>query len=235
MVECSIRTDILSCHLVVQHVHQRSNKNREQGNPPANQSHQDDSDHVISNEETVSNENVSNDDVTNLVVSRHGDDVTDGSVTTVSSGNVDVVTISNSGVANNNDNVAVSNNNDVSADSSIILALKEQEYLETISNLKRTIEVLSIKEKRLLNDLAELKDKYKSLEDSNLQKTDSISNERDQYRIERDELQREVDNVAHVTSLSGHQQGANVSLSPTPNDDRWQPVDHNDIKVISCC
>jgi len=206
-----------------------SNRNREQGYPPSH--HDNDSDHVISNENTITNGTnggvaiSDDDDVTNLNITN--DDV-------ATSDNINVA-ISNSDTANYNSSTAIGNvatsniNNDITADSD--MTNKEQEYHTIISNMKRTIEMLSIKEKQLLNDLAELKNKYKLLEDTTSHRIDSICSEREHYKMERDELQRKINNTTSVKLLPDSQQITNVPQPHTPSGDTWKPINHSDVKV----
>lgn len=218
----------------VQHVYKRmSNKNRRQGNPPSHQSHDDDVDHVISNEEAITNEatdpvDVVNYDVDEFDVTDDDDDVVVSNSevnnnTEASVSNINDVTISNIG---SNVNVAISNN-DVTTDD--IQDKREEKYCAEISSLTRTIELHRIREEELLNNLTDLEHKYKSLQERSLQQIDAICNERDQYKKERDGLQIKLDNTADVTLLSGSQQKANFSPPLTPHSNTW----HQDIKVMN--
>ena len=241
---------------VVQHVYQRiSNKNRRQGNSPGDQSqHDDDIDHVISNEETITNEAtdsvnvVDNDDVNDdHAVTCHDDDrvnnddvaISNSEVT--SSNNVDVAVSNNTeATTSNNNDVAVSNsdvcndsvaisNNDVTTED--MWDKREEKYCAKISTLTRSIELHHIREQELLNSLTELQNAYKSLQESSSQKIDAITSEREQYKMERDELQRKIDSATDVTLLSSR---ANVSPPLAPHSNTWQHINHRDIKVMYC-
>ena len=199
------------------------------------------SDVTTSNDDvTASNSDVtvSNSDITvsNRDVTASNSDVTaSNSDVTVSSRDVTAsnsdVTVSNSDVATSNTNVIVgsihSSNGDVTI-SNNTWNEREEEYCSTISNLKRANELQSIKENELLNTITELNNKLKSLQESRLQEVDTIVSERERYRIERDELQRKLSNLASVSD-SDSQKRMDASI---PCDNKWQPVNHNDIKVV---
>ena len=228
----------------MQHVYERmSNKNRRQGNPPSHQSHDDDMDHVISNEEGITNEatdsvNVDNDDDDDdqLYLFDDDDDVVVSDSEVTNNNNADVA-------VSNNTEVAVSNINDVTISSNVNVAIsnndvttddkKEEKYCAKISNLTRLIELHRIREKELLNSLTELQIQYKSLQESSLQQIDTICNEREQYKMERDGLQSKLHSTADVTLLSGSQQRANISPPHTPHSNTWQQANHRDIKVMN--
>ena len=246
----------------MQHVYERtSNKNRRQGNPPSHQSHDDDMDHVISNEETITNEATdpvivvdNNDDVNELDVisSLYDDDIAVNNSEVTNSNNADVAVSNNTVVTvSNNSEVIVSNNTDVTTSSSDVLSSndtvaignndvptdgtwdkREEKYCAEISNLTRSIELHRIREEELLNNLTELQNKYKSLEERSSQKIDTICSEREWYKMERDELQRKIDSAADVTPLASSQQRANVSPPLTPHSNTCQQVNHRDIKVM---